>query len=56
MLTGVIGIVLLEIFRPDTDIGTLAARIGTLVSSLVGAIVGYIAGRNVEEKGESPNP
>jgi hypothetical protein len=49
LLIAVVGVILLEVYRPETDIQALAARVGTLVSSLVGAIVGYIAGRNTED-------
>ena len=46
MLVSIAGLVLIEIFVPDTDISDLAQRVGTLTSSLIGAIVGYVAGRN----------
>lgn len=40
-------LVVSEIWYPDRDLGTLAQRVGTIVSSLVGVIVGYMAGRGV---------
>lgn len=55
-LTAVVGLILLamtvtivvvEIWYPDHDIGSIAQRVGTLTSSLIGAIIGYLAGRGV---------
>jgi len=56
LIIGVIGVMLLSIFRPHANIEALTTRLGTLASSLVGAIVGYLAGRNVPSNGDSGNP
>ena len=53
-LAGIVGFVLVTssaalvfafAFRPEVDISVVAARIGTIVSSLVTGIIGYIAGK-----------
>jgi hypothetical protein len=49
ILVSMVGLILLEIYRPEVNIDKLATRVGTLVSSLVGAIIGYLAGRNVTD-------
>jgi len=36
-----------EIWYPDRDWGTLAGRVGQIMTSLIAAIVGYLAGRGV---------
>lgn len=36
-----------SLWFPDHDITSLSQRIGTILSSLIGAIVGYLAGRGV---------
>jgi hypothetical protein len=46
ILVSVAGIFLLEVFRPEVNVEKLAARIGTIISTLVGAIVGYVAGKS----------
>lgn len=45
VLIAITGLILLEIYRPDADIKSLAQRIGTITSQLIGVIVGYIAGK-----------
>jgi len=53
-LAGVVGFVLVVssaamvfafVFRPEVDISTVAARVGTIVSSMVTGIIGYVAGK-----------
>jgi hypothetical protein len=55
-LTGLVAVILTltvlsllvsEIWYPDRDLGMLADRIAAIVSSLIAAIVGYLAGRGV---------
>jgi hypothetical protein len=48
LVISIIGIFLLAIFRPEVDIVGLTARVATLTSSLIGAIIGYVAGRNTQ--------
>lgn len=58
-LAAVVGVILIAmtfivvisaIWFPDHNITLLTQRVGTLVSSLIGAIVGYLAGRGVNGK------
>ena len=53
-LAGIVGFVLVAssaalvfafAFRPEVDISVVTARIGTIVSSLVTGIIGYVAGK-----------
>ncbi len=53
MLLMSITLIVVEIWYPDHDITTLATRVGTLTSSLIGAIIGYLAGRGVTPNGKS---
>jgi Na+/H+ antiporter NhaA len=43
----VIGLMVSSIWFPSHDTASLAQRVGTILSSLIGAIVGYLAGRGV---------
>jgi hypothetical protein len=45
MVASVIGFIMLEIFAPEKANDTLALRITTLTSNLIGVIAGYLAGR-----------
>lgn len=45
-------VVVSSIWFPDHDITSLSQRIGTIISSLIGAIVGYLAGRGVSDPNE----
>lgn len=40
-------LVISEIWYPDRDLAQLGDRIATITSSLIAAIVGYLAGRGV---------
>ncbi len=40
-------VIISSIWFPTHDIASLSQRIGTIISSLIGAIVGYLAGRGV---------
>lgn len=42
-------VIISSLWFPDHDITSLTQRIGTILSSLIGAIVGYLAGRNVDD-------
>jgi Na+/H+ antiporter NhaA len=42
-----------EILYPDRNHAEVAMRIGQIISSLIAAIVGYLAGRGVNGKGEN---
>lgn len=55
-LAGVVGVVLVLsvlsmlwafAYRPEADLSIAASRVGTIVSSLVTGIIGYIAGRGM---------
>ena len=55
-LTGLVALILVavtaaliisELWYPDRELGQLADRIATILSSLIAAIVGYLAGRGV---------
>lgn len=55
-LAGVVGTILIittlavifiALFHPQADEGRVIQRIGTLVSNIIGAIIGYMAGRGV---------
>jgi Na+/H+ antiporter NhaA len=43
----VVALVITEIWYPERDQTELAKRIGSIMSSLIAAIVGYLAGRGV---------
>lgn len=49
-----ITLIVSEFWHPERDLGQLADRIATILSSLIAAIVGYLAGRGVTDttKGE----
>jgi Na+/H+ antiporter NhaA len=47
LILTVFSLLISEIWYPDRDLGMLADRIATIVSSLIAAIVGYLAGRGV---------
>lgn len=47
VVSAVIGAIVWRIVDPDADIDDLTARVGDLVNTLVGAVVGYLAGRGV---------
>lgn len=40
-------VIISSIWFPSHDVASLTQRIGTILSSLIGAIVGYLAGRGV---------
>lgn len=44
-------LVVSTIWYPDHELGTLASRVATLVSSLIALIAGYMAGRGVSTNG-----
>lgn len=39
-----------EIWRPETDLAVLTTRIAAITNTLIGAIVGYLAGRGFNGK------
>jgi len=45
LLAGVIGVVLVRLFDPETDVGAPASSLGTLLSVLAGYIVGAYRSR-----------
>jgi hypothetical protein len=55
LIVTVFALVVTEIWYPDRDQTDLAKRVGQIMSSLVAAIVGYLAGRGVTN-GNSHDP
>lgn len=45
VLISITGLIMIEVYRPETDVKSLAQRIGTITSQIIGVIVGYIAGK-----------
>ena len=45
-----IGFIVLEILGAPVDLDKLALRLAELTNTLIGAIVGYLAGRGVSDK------
>ena len=48
----VMALLVSSIWFPEHDLASLSQRVGTILSSLIGAIVGYLAGRGVTENGK----
>jgi mannitol-specific phosphotransferase system IIBC component len=46
----VVALLVSSIWFPDHDVASLSQRVGTILSSLIGAIIGYLAGRSVNDK------
>ena len=45
LATAAIGLVVLAIWRPELDLTTAIAQFGNVLSVMIGAILGYVAGR-----------
>jgi hypothetical protein len=45
MLAVVIGVIILRLVRPDVDVKGAGAVIGNVLTTLVGALVGFVGGR-----------
>ena len=45
VVVSIMGIFAINLIHPNLDISSLTQRIGTIVSQVIGVIVGYIAGR-----------
>ena len=41
----VIGVIVLRLFRPEVDVKSAGAVIGNVLTTLVGALVGFVGGR-----------
>lgn len=53
VVAGIVGSIVWEILSPhDADLAELAKRLGDITNTLIGAIVGYLAGRGTT--GEAP--
>lgn len=50
LLAAVVLVGVLEIVRPETDTGDALDMLASTITILVGAIVGYLAGRGAKEK------
>lgn len=48
LTTAMVGFVVLEATGKDDGVAVLATRIAAITNTLIGAIVGYLAGRGVE--------
>ncbi len=49
-------VIISSIWFPSHDIASLAQRVGTIISSLIAAIVGYLAGRGVNGQPSRETP
>lgn len=54
LLVTTMAVIFLAVFEPQADASEVIQRIGTIVANLAGAIVGYIAGRGVNEGTTEP--
>jgi hypothetical protein len=45
MLSVVIGVILLRLLRPEVDVKGAGSVIGNVLTTLVGALVGFVGGR-----------
>lgn len=45
MVTVVIGVIILRLFRPEVDVRGAGSVIGNVLTTLVGALVGFVGGR-----------
>jgi hypothetical protein len=45
LLVSVVGLVTIQLFRPETDSSAVAGALGHVVQILVGAVLGFLAGR-----------
>jgi hypothetical protein len=52
LLVSLVGGIVWKINDPDADISELAARVGDITNTLIGAVVGYLAGRGVVAPGQ----
>jgi hypothetical protein len=49
-----VGALLLRIVDPSADLTKIGARLADVTNTLIGAIVGYLAGRGTDEKPPPP--
>lgn len=57
VILGTLGAIVWKILDNDADISGVVRRLGDLVNTLVGAVVGYLAGRGViPAAGDNPGP
>lgn len=45
LVVSVTGLALLAVFRPDLDLSPILGQLGNVLSVMIGAILGYVAGR-----------
>lgn len=53
LVVATFGVILLELYGDDVDISVLATRLAAITNTLIGAIVGYLAGRGTDPPGKS---
>jgi hypothetical protein len=51
LVASVVGGIVWKVTDPDADLADLAARIGDITNTLIGAIVGYLAGKGTGAAG-----
>jgi hypothetical protein len=51
VISSTIGAVIWRIQDPDADLAALASRVGDITNTLIGAIVGYLAGKGTGAAG-----
>lgn len=51
-----IGAIVLRVYNPDANLDKVAIRLAGITNTLIGAIVGYLAGRGVPPNGKSDPP
>lgn len=56
IITGVIGALVLALVRPGVNPVSIVNLIGDVTNTLIGAVVGFIAGRNVPQHGKEEDP
>jgi len=54
VVVSTIGAVVLVIADPSADLSKIGARLADVTNTLIGAIVGYLAGRGVPDKPKEP--
>ena len=56
VIGSLISVIVLEATGHATDLDKLSARLADVTNTLIGAIVGYLAGRGIDNKPPPPPP
>lgn len=56
VILSTVGAIVWRILDPDADLSKVAARLADVTNTLIGAIVGYLAGRGTDKSPPPPPP